>query len=83
MTNTLLDMPKPPKKGTKGKTFPSREKVKYAGIPAEYWSLLDGLTADGEKYEGRSVAFLSKLAVRAFLQAEGKLDEKGRPIPPV
>ena len=46
------------------------------------FDLLDGLTADGEKYEGRSVAFLTKMAVRAFLQNEGKVDDKGRPLPP-
>lgn len=68
--------------GRKKPTFPSRQKVTYPAIPKEYAELLRSLTADGEKYEGRSVSFLAKLAVRAFLQAEGKLDAKGRPVPP-
>ena len=54
----------------------------YTAIPREYGDLLKGLTADGEKHQGRSVSFLTKLAVQAFLKAEGKLDDKGRPVPP-
>ena len=84
MTNTLEAMPKPPKKGKgeKAGKYPSREKVTYTAIPREYGDLLKGLTADGEKHQGRSVSFLTKLAVQAFLKAEGKLDDKGRPVPP-
>lgn len=61
------------------KTFPSRKKVAYAAVPAEYAPLLGRLAAEGAKYEGRSRAFLTKLALRRFLQAEGLLDESGRP----
>jgi len=79
-------MPRPPKKkgdgAAKAPRYPSRDRVKYTGIPREYWDLLDGMTGDGEEYEGRSVAFLAKIAVRAFLQSKGKLDGKGRPLPP-
>lgn len=76
-------MAKVPKKsgvGRKTPKYPSREKIKYLGVPKEYWDMLDAMTADGEEFEGRSVSFLGKLAVRAFLQARGKLDDKGRPI---
>lgn len=59
---------------------PARQKVSYVAVPVEYGAILDALCADGEKYEGRSRAFLAKLAVRAFLQAEGKVDAKGKPI---
>lgn len=82
MNDTVLDMPKPnkPKKPDgKKKPFPSRAKIKYAGLPVAYWDLLDSLTAQGEKYEARSVAFLATLAVRKFLQDEGLVDEKGKP----
>lgn len=83
MVDNVLGMAKVPKKpkGTRSgkKPFPSRLNVKYVQIPKEFWEMLDGLTADGAKYEDRSVAYLAKIAVRAFLQAEGKLDEKGRP----
>jgi hypothetical protein len=84
VTNTLDAMPKPPKKGKDAKPgkYPSREKVTYTAIPREYGELLKELTADGEKHQGRSVSFLTKLAVQAFLKAEGKLDEKGKPLPP-
>lgn len=86
MAGTVLDMPSKPKSDAKGgrKTpkYPSREKLKYVGIPKEYWAIADALTADGEKYEGRSVAFLVKVAVRAWLVAEGVVDEKGKPISP-
>lgn len=82
MPDIVLDMPTP-KKNAKGragkKPFPSREKVKYVSVPRDYWDLVKSLTGDGEKYEGRSVAFLAKLALRAWLQAEGKVDEKGKP----
>jgi hypothetical protein len=70
-------MAKPRKK--KVKAYPSREKVAYVGVPRVYGALLDSLTADGEKYEGRSRAFLAKLALRRFLQSEGLLDDKGKP----
>jgi hypothetical protein len=59
---------------------PSRAKVTYAAVPVEYAKLLRELAAPGEKHEGRSIAFLTRLAVRAFLAAEGKVDEKGRPV---
>lgn len=65
-------------KGGKKKP-PSREKLKYVGIPREYWEIFDALGADGEKYEGRSVAYLVKIAVRKMLQDEGKVDERGKP----
>lgn len=84
MTDTVIDMPKKPKKpsgaGKKG-PYPSRSKIKYAGLPVEYWDLLDSLTVEGGEYEGRSVAFLNKIAVRAFLQTKGLVDEKGKPKP--
>ncbi len=79
MPDIVTTMPKP-KKGAGGKRYPSRAKVTYTGIPAEYAALLRELAADGGKYEGRSVAFLTKLAVRALLRAEGKVDDKGRPL---
>lgn len=83
MTDNVLSMakePKKPKRSRQGKKpFPSRLNVKYVQIPKEYWQILDGLTADGAKYEDRSVAYLAKIAVRKFLQDEGKLDEKGKP----
>ena len=77
-------MPKPPKKGKDGKPsrFPSRDKVTYTAIPKLYGDMLKELTADGEKHQGRSVSFLTKLAVQAFLIAEGRLDDKGRLLPP-
>lgn len=83
--NTLVDMPKPPKKGKgeKAGKYPSRDKVTYTAIPRTYGDMLKEMTADGEKHQGRSVSFLTKLAVQAFLQAEGKLDDKGRPLPPI
>lgn len=84
MSGNVLDMAKEPKKpsgkGRAGKKpFPSRLNVKYVQIPKDYWHILDGLTVDGAKYEGRSVAFLAKIAVRKFLQDEGLVDEKGKP----
>lgn len=83
MSNSLQVMPRPRKKGAgKPKRPPSRERITYTAIPKEYGDLLRGLTAEGEEYEGRSVAFLTKLAVRAFLQARGKVDARGRPLPP-
>ncbi len=76
-------MPRPPKTGDADQPprYPSRDKVTYTAIPREYGDLLKGLTADGEAYEGRSVAFLTKIAVREFLHRLGKVDEKGRPPP--
>jgi hypothetical protein len=79
MAGNVLDMGK--KKPDAKKRPPSRDKVKYVQIPKEYWDLLNGLSQDGEKYEGRSVAFLAKLAVRAMLQTEGLVDDKGKPKP--
>lgn len=78
MNGTLSLMPKPKKPTSKEPTaktprYPSRDKIKYAGIPSDYWDLLESLTVEGAKFEGRSVSFLTKLAVRAFLQSEGKL----------
>jgi hypothetical protein len=77
-------MPRTPKKGGADRParYPSRDKVTYTAIPKEYGDILRSLTADSEEYEGRSVAFLTKLAVREFLQRKGRLDDKGRPIPP-
>lgn len=83
MRDTLLDMPrkKGPKSGDDAKGLPpSRGKLTYTAIPKEYGDILKGLTEEGEEYEGRSVMFLTKLAVRAFLQGKGKLDAKGKPI---
>ncbi|QDU24198.1 hypothetical protein [Urbifossiella limnaea] len=76
-------MPRPPKKGNAEQParYPSRDKVTYTAIPKEYGDILKAMTADSEEYEGRSVAFLTKLAVREFLQRKGRLDDKGRPIP--
>lgn len=79
MNANVLHMAKEPKKTAK-KRPPSRDRVKYVQIPKEYWELLDGLTEDAEKYEGRSVSFLTKMAVRAFLRTEGLVDDKGKPI---
>ena len=79
MSNTLVDMPRKPTP-KKPKAFPSRQKVSYTAVPKEYAQLLRELTAEGEKYEARSVAYLTRVALRAFLQAEGKLDDKGRPL---
>jgi hypothetical protein len=45
----------------------------------EYAALLDELSRDTPKYEGRSRTFLVKTAIRRFLQEEGKLDENGKP----
>ena len=59
--------------------LPGRQKVAYAAVPVEYAALLDGLTKDSAKYEGRSRTFLVKLALRKFLQGEGLLDEHGKP----
>jgi hypothetical protein len=73
-------MPKSRKK--KAKPYPSRASVVYVGVPRVYGALLDSMTEDGGKYEGRSRAFLAKLALRRFLQAEGLLDDKGKPIKP-
>ena len=69
-------MPKKPGPGKK--TYPSRQKVSYTAVPKEYVELLRELAAEGQKYESRSVAFLTRVALRAFLQAEGKLDDRGR-----
>lgn len=80
MAGNLLGMAKEPKKTGKKKPFPSRLAVKYVQIPREYWDIFDGMTEDGEKYEGRSVAFLVKLACRAMLKTEGKVDDKGKPL---
>ncbi len=81
MTATLHDMPKKTKGSASPKPkYPSREKLKYVGIPKEFWELVYGMTEDGEKYEGRSIAYLVKIAVRTFLQSEGKVDAKGRPV---
>ena len=83
MTGSLIGMPKKPTKpkgGAKPTRPPSRENTKYAGIPRDYWDLLEAMTADGEKFEGRSVAFLVKLGVRMLLQQEGKVDSKGKPV---
>lgn len=79
MDANVLSMAKAPKKQAK-KRPPSRDKVKYVQIPRDYWEMLHKLTEDGEKYEGRSVAYLAKVAVRAMLRAEGKVDDKGRAI---
>ena len=83
MVDNVLDMAKEPKKpkGSRAgkKPFPSRVNVKYVQIPKDYWELLDGLTREGAEFEDRSVAYLAKLAVRAFLHSKGKLDEKGKP----
>ena len=81
MTDTVLLMAKSKKPGDgKAPRYPSRSKIKYAGLPREYWELLEGLTVDGAKFEGRSVAYLAKIAVRAFLRAEGLVDDKGKPV---
>jgi hypothetical protein len=77
MGNTVLSMAKD-KQGAK-KSPPSRDKLKYVGIPREYWDIFAAMTQDGEKYEGRSIAFLVKVACRKMLQEEGKVDEKGKP----
>lgn len=69
-------MPKPGKKGP----HDARKAVTYAAVPAEYAPLLAALAAEGAKYEGRSRAYLAKLALKRFLQAEGLLDEKGKPV---
>lgn len=68
-----MPKPKKPKSEPVKPRYPSRDKIKYAGIPSDYWDMLESLTAEGAKFEGRSVSFLTKLAVRAFLQSEGKL----------
>ncbi len=82
MTGNVLDMAKDAKKKPVGKKVPpSRAKLKYVGIPKEYWLIFEAMSRDGEKYEGRSIAFLVKMACRSMLQAEGKLDEKGKPLP--
>lgn len=60
--------------------YPSRDKIKYAGIPRAYWDLLEGMSTDGGAFDKRSVSFLTTLAVRNFLFANGKVDEKGKPI---
>lgn len=80
MTATVGVMAKDGKKPTSKKRPPSRDKVKYVQIPKEYWDIFHALAQDGEKYEGRSVAYLVKLACRTALQGEGKLDAKGKPI---
>lgn len=85
MPDNLLDMAKKTKKPAKAKgpkkPFPSRLKVKYVQVPKEYWDAFDGMTQSGEKYEDRSVAYLVKMACRAMLQAEGRVDDKGKVIP--
>lgn len=84
MPDNLLTMPKKPTKPkTTGKTprYPSREKIKYAGLPKDYWDLLESLTGVAGKYERRSVSFLATLAVRKFLQDEGLVDDLGKPKP--
>ena len=79
MTSNVFDMAKGDKKTAKKKPYPSRLKVKYVQIPKAYWEMLDGLTADGAKHEGRSVAYLARIAVKKLLQDEGLLDDKGKP----
>jgi hypothetical protein len=71
----------PPKKKSKdtsptGKRFPSREKIKYVGIPTNFWEALESMSvAEGTdpRFEGRSVAYMSTLAIREFLEKHGKL----------
>lgn len=81
MADNLLGMAKDKKPGGKKKPFPSRLKVKYVQIPVEYWDAFQGMTEDGGKYEDRSVAYLVKIACKSLLQAEGKVDAKGKVIP--
>jgi hypothetical protein len=76
-----LDMAKDAKKPTNKKKPASRDKLKYVGIPKEFWLVFEELSQDGEKYEGRSIAFLVKMACRSMLQAEGRVDDKGKVLP--
>jgi hypothetical protein len=88
MNSTLVDMPKKPQKtptspsGEAKKQYPSRKKVKYVGIPTQYWELLKGMTEDGGDHEGRSMAYLVKIAIRRMLHGSGKVDDKGKPVQP-
>jgi hypothetical protein len=70
-------MAKRQKKQRKAST--GRERVTYCAVPIAYAPLLDKLTEDGEKYEGNSRAQVVKRALKLFLQAEGLLDDKGKP----
>lgn len=78
----------PPKKSAakKGKKrYPSREKTRYAGIPKEYWAILRAMGKEQGPYERRSGSFLVTLAVREWLERNGRLPPRpGSPgtIPP-
>lgn len=73
--------PKPkPSKGTpprKTPRYPSRDKIKYAGIPEEYWNALEAM---GDEEDGpfhkRSCAYLVTLAVKQFLTQQKRLPAK-------
>jgi hypothetical protein len=68
--------------GRKTPKYPSRDKIKYAGIPEEYW---DALEAMGKEEDGpfhkRSCAYLVTLAVRRFLTEQKRLPPKPAPPP--
>ena len=56
------------------KRWPSRERVRYAGIPTEYWNVL----VEYGRPDGFSVSALVRRAVREHLARLGLVDKQGR-----
>jgi hypothetical protein len=56
------------KKATTAKTYPSRENIKYVPVTRADW---DALKALGDA-DQRSVAFMTKKAIRFFLEQQKK-----------
>ena len=65
-------MPDMATKKKAAKVFPSRQRIKYVGIPKDFW---DTLEAKGKEAE-RSVAFFVRKYVREGMIRDGILPNK-------
>lgn len=57
---------------TPKKSYPSREKVKYVGIPAAMYDALEQYAAEhSTEIDNKSISWAARAAVHEFLKAKG------------
>lgn len=66
-----------------GKKYPSRERVKYVGIPAAMYDELERYARDhSTEIDEKSISWAARLAIHRFLTAEGRWPPKQPPATP-